>query len=249
VSGLLAALAVFGARASPPVDAGPESRALGTSDGSGVVVSHGDRSGQRVALTFDACSLKGPSRYDAAVIAALESAKVPATLFIGGHWAQTHPEQVKELSRNPLFELGNHTFDHPHMPRLSQPRQHEELESTQRILEDMTGHRPRYFRPPYGEVDAAVASAAARSGLTTIQFDVASGDPDKSFTRARLTKWVLHEAKPGSIIVMHMNGNGWHTAEALPEIIKGLRAKGFVLSTVGEMLGSDATPAALDAGR
>jgi peptidoglycan/xylan/chitin deacetylase (PgdA/CDA1 family) len=53
-----------------------------------------------------------------------------------------------------------------------------------------------------------------------------------------LVAWVLAKARPGSIVVMHMNRRGWHTAEALPEIIAGLRAKGFVLSQVGSMVQS-----------
>jgi peptidoglycan/xylan/chitin deacetylase (PgdA/CDA1 family) len=121
------------------------------------------------------------------------------------------------------------------MTRVSEVRQRKELEQTQEMIASLTGQTPRLFRPPFGEVNAALARVAASEGLRTIQFDVASGDPDKSFTKARLTKWVLHEVKAGSIVVMHMNGNGWHTAEALPDIIKGLRERGFVLSKVSEL--------------
>jgi peptidoglycan/xylan/chitin deacetylase (PgdA/CDA1 family) len=199
------------------------------------IVTHGPAEGRRVALTFDACSTGGKSRYDRGVIQALREAKVPATLFISGHWAESHPDETKELAKDLLFELGNHSYVHPHMTRVSEARQRKELEHTQEILTSLTGETPRFFRPPYGEVNAALARVAASEGLRTIQFDVASGDPDKSFTKVRLTKWVLHEVKPGSIVVMHMNGNGWHTAEALPDIIKGLRERGFVLSKVSEL--------------
>jgi peptidoglycan/xylan/chitin deacetylase (PgdA/CDA1 family) len=190
-----------------------------------------------VALTFDACSLAGPSRYDQGVIDALRDAGAPATLFLSGHWADTHPDVAKELAADPLFEIGNHTYVHPHMMRIPPERQRRELARTQDVLEGLTGRRPRLFRPPYGEVDTNVARVAAQLGLRTIQFDVASGDPDKSFTKKRLTQWVLRSVKPGSIVVMHMNGNGWHTAEALPVIIQGLRDRGFVLSKVGTLLG------------
>jgi peptidoglycan/xylan/chitin deacetylase (PgdA/CDA1 family) len=199
------------------------------------IVTHGPAQGQRVALTFDACSTGGKSRYDRGVIQALREAKVPATLFLSGHWAQVHPDETKDLALDPLFELGNHSYVHPHMTRITEARQRKELEQTQQILSSLTGQTPRFFRPPYGEVNAALARVAASEGLRTIEYDVASGDPDKSFTKARLTRWVLKEAKAGSIVVMHMNGNGWHTAEALPDIIKGLRDRGFVLSKVSEL--------------
>ena len=71
-------------------------------------------------------------------------------------------------------------------------------------------------------------------------FDFPSGDPDKRITKERLIAWVLAKARPGSIVVMHMNRHGWHTAEALPEIIQGLRERGFVLSTVGGLVEADA---------
>jgi peptidoglycan/xylan/chitin deacetylase (PgdA/CDA1 family) len=100
----------------------------------------------------------------------------------------------------------------------------------------VTGKTPRYFRPPYGEVDARVATLAAGAGLVTIQYDVASGDPDPNLSAGALVRGVLGQAKGGSIVVFHMNKNGVHTAEALPEIIDGLRKKGFELVTVGELL-------------
>jgi peptidoglycan-N-acetylglucosamine deacetylase len=76
-----------------------------------------------------------------------------------------------------------------------------------------------------------------------VEYDFPSGDPDRRITRERLVAWVLAKARPGSIIVMHMNRRGWHTAEALPEIIAGLRAKGFILSQVGSMVDEAAKPA------
>src|SRR5205085_10210179 len=99
-----------------------------------------------------------------------------------------------------------------------------------------TGRLPRFFRPPYGDVDPELTEEAGRSGLRTVEYDFPSGDPDRRITRERLVAWVLAKARPGSIVVMHMNRRGWHTAEALPEIVAGLRAKGFRLSTVGEMV-------------
>ncbi len=64
-----------------------------------------------VALTFDACSTFTHGAYDPAVIEVLMREQVPATLFVGGHWAQMHADLLVQLGRNPQFELGNH----PHM--------------------------------------------------------------------------------------------------------------------------------------
>ena len=89
-------------------------------------------------------------------------------------------------------------------------------------------------------MDERLARIADKAGLTTIQYDIASGDPDAGLSTARIGRVMLRDAKGGSIIVFHMNGNGVHTAEALPIIIEGLRKKGFKLVTVGEMLSASA---------
>jgi peptidoglycan-N-acetylglucosamine deacetylase len=192
--------------------------------------------GRRVALTFDACSTLDRSFYDDRITRVLLKTRTPATLFISGRWAETHLRQMRVLAEIPLFEIGNHSYIHPHMTEVPQERQREELLWTQQILLSLTGRLPRFFRPPYGEVDAQLAQVAAQSGLRTVEYDFPSGDPDRRFTRERLVGWVLAKARPGSIVVMHMNRHGWHTAEALPEIIAGLRAKGFVLSKVSELV-------------
>jgi len=95
-----------------------------------------------------------------------------------------------------------------------------------------------------------VVKIAADVGLITIEYDLASGDPDAHATKEKLVEWVLKKVQPGSIVVMHINHRRFHTSEALPGIIQGLRARGYQLVTVGEMLReSHGLPGAiLDAG-
>jgi peptidoglycan/xylan/chitin deacetylase (PgdA/CDA1 family) len=195
---------------------------------------------KRIALTFDACATLDRSFYDDRITRVRLRTRTPATLFISGRWAETHLREMRVLSEIPLFEIANHSYIHPHMTEVPEERQREELLWTQQILLSLTGKLPRFFRPPYGEIDPQLAQEAARDGLRTVEFDFPSGDPDKHSTRERLVAWVLAKARPGSIVVMHMNRRGWHTAEALPDIIAGLRAQGYVLSQVGEMV--DAAP-------
>jgi peptidoglycan/xylan/chitin deacetylase (PgdA/CDA1 family) len=80
-----------------------------------------------------------------------------------------------------------------------------------------------------------VAKLAAETGLVTIQYDIASGDADPNLSPQKIARSILRDASGGSIIVFHMNRNGVHTAEVLPEIVSGLRQKGFTLVTVGEL--------------
>ena len=201
-----------------------------------VVIEHGPRNGKTVALTFDACSTVDPSRYDERVTSILIRSGTPATFFLGGKWMLELPEQTKELAANPLFEIGNHTFLHPHLTRISDERVREELTSTQKIIDSLTGRRATLFRPPFGEYNAGVVRIAASLGLRTVQFDLASGDPDPAISKERLIDYVSSMARSGSIIVMHINRKGWHTAEALPEILARLRRRGFVFMTVSDLL-------------
>jgi peptidoglycan-N-acetylglucosamine deacetylase len=203
------------------------------------IVNHGPRQAPRVALTFDACATKPKSGYDERLIQVLVATQTPATLFLGGKWMAEHPEATRYLASRDQFELANHSFLHPHLINLPEDRIRQELWRTQVVQYSLTGRQALLFRAPYAEIDERVAGVAAQMGLTPVQYDLASGDPDAGATADRLVKTVSRRARSGSIIVMHMNGRGWHTAEALPVIIDDLRRRGFELTTVGDLIRSD----------
>ena len=81
-----------------------------------------------------------------------------------------------------------------------------------------------------------------RLGLTVIQWDVVSGDPVKRRTAPLIERRVLSQTQNGSIIIMHANGRGWHTAEALPQMIEYLQSQGYTLVTVSQLLGLEPIP-------
>ncbi len=213
------------------------SRPLFAADSSNpLVIEHGLRASKKIALTFDACPTSRNDEYDDKVIDILIQDKVPATLFLSGRWVEKNQDKAKFLASQPQFEIAAHSYFHPHMTEKDDQRDIREFKRTQAIIKKVTGKSPVYFRPPYGEVDERVAKLASECGLTTVQYDIASGDPDPALPAARISRYVLQHARGGSIIVFHMNKNGVHTAEALPEIIKGLRGKGYKLATVGELM-------------
>lgn len=204
------------------------------------VISRGISSEKKIALTFDACSTHAPSHYDARITKILVETKTPATIFLGGKWMEDEPAQTKYLASVPFIELENHTFYHPHLTKISDEQIKNELRTTQEAMYTLTGRQPKFFRPPYGEYDNRVVRVAAKLGLTTVEYSLASGDPDPHFSKDVLVKYVTTTARNGSIIVMHINGRGWHTAEALPEIISRLRARGFTFVTVNDLMQSEA---------
>ena len=200
------------------------------------IIEHGPRGSNKIALTFDACPTGREDEYDEKVVHVLLKEKVPATLFMSGRWVEKNTDVAKSLAANPQFEIANHAFWHPHMLEKDDERILRELKRTQEIIRKVTGKRPKYFRPPFGEVDDRLAKLAAEAGLVTVQYDIASGDPDPDLSAKRIVRGVVGDAKGGSIVVFHMNENGLRTAEVLSEVIRQLREKGFELVTVGEML-------------
>lgn len=201
-----------------------------------LIIEHGPRNIKKIALTFDACPTGKADEYDEQVVDILLQKQVPATLFMSGRWVEKNVEKAKFLAAQPQFEIANHTYFHPHLLEKPDDRIIREFRRSQAMIRKVTGKTPRYFRPPFGEVDEHVAELAKKAGLVTIQYDIASGDPDPDLSPKRIARVLLRDAQGGSIIVLHMNRNGKHTVEFLPVVIDGLRKKGFTLVTVGEML-------------
>jgi peptidoglycan/xylan/chitin deacetylase (PgdA/CDA1 family) len=191
---------------------------------------------KKIALTFDACSTRRIPQYDKRITEILIKTRTPATIFLGGRWIEKEEPNVIDLAFNPLFELGNHSWDHPHLTQLTNEEIQDQLSKTQEALFKATGKIGRYFRPPYGEYDKRVLRIADSMGLTAINYDLASGDPDTNMTKEKLIKWVVEKTRPGSIIIMHINKKGINTADALPEIISQLRKKGFHFVTISNLI-------------
>jgi peptidoglycan-N-acetylglucosamine deacetylase len=202
------------------------------------IISKVPNSQMKIAITFDACSTKRKPQYDKRITEILIQTETPATFFLGGRWIEKEEPEVIELASNPLFELGNHSWDHPHMAQLSNQQIISQLSKTQEALFRATGRKGLYFRPPFGEYDERLLKIVDSLGLITIQYDLPSGDPDIRMTKEKLINWVVRKTKSGSIIVMHVNKKGVNTAEALPEIISQLRKKGFQFVTITDLINS-----------
>jgi len=197
---------------------------------------HGSRLEKNIALTFDACPSSTRGGFDRQIVQTLIDSNVSATFFLSGRWVAAHPNDARWLASIPLFELGNHSYTHPHMTEISGEKIVEELTKTQQRIFKTTGIMPALFRPPYVEMNAALISIADSLRLHIVMYDLASGDPDTNITAQRMIPYVVSSARNGSIIVMHVNGRGWHTAEALPSIIAGLKKRGFRFVNVSGLL-------------
>lgn len=216
------------------------------------------RNGEKVvALTFDLCEgANETSVYDAALINYLRDQQVKATFFATGKWMQSHPERTMQLMADSRFELGNHTWTHANLRVTNPAKFYEQITKTQTeytllresFLQSACGRavgdkaaehipsRLSMFRFPYGACNAQALAAVNQAGLAAIQWNIVTGDPTKGQSAPRIAHAVLDQIRPGSIIIAHANGRGWHTAEALPLIIPELRARGYRFVTVSELL-------------
>jgi peptidoglycan-N-acetylglucosamine deacetylase len=208
-------------------------------------ITNGSREKPYVALTFDLCQKPElPSWFDQGIVNALVKYQVPATFFLGGDWMRTHPDETLVLADNPLFELGNHSWSHPDMRELDEAQISQEILKTQNILYKLTGRHARLFRLPSGYSNDLTLSVIAWNGLHTIQWDADIADPVPGNTAENMTQMIRERVQNGSIVLMHANGRGWHTAEALPMMIEYLRGQGYILVTVSQLIGIEPLPAA-----
>ncbi|MEU4292712.1 polysaccharide deacetylase family protein [Kribbella sp. NPDC026596] len=218
------------------------------------VVQHGPRDKPRVALTFDAdltalmrrrlLSGKVHSYYNKALIDELRAMHVPATMFLTGMWMEQYPDVTRELAADPLFELGTHTYDHrgftKHCYTLGTVPREDMLADVRRAvvqLDQLDPHATRWFRFPGGCYDGTALHELAPAGVTAVGLDVPGADGFAK-SSAPIVKQVLSNVRNGSIVVLHMHGgdNAPYTAEAVGPIVKALRACGYELVTVTQLL-------------
>ncbi len=197
-------------------------------------VREGGTRGHDIALTFD----DGPGPYTPRVLSVLERYHVKATFFeIGKMLQYFSASTLKQIEDGDV--IGDHTETHPELARLSAHDQYEELFEQIARIELLGGERPVLFRPPYGSFDATTMRQLAKLHLLMVLWSVDTGDylqPGVSVIVQR----ALAGAHPGAIILMHdAGGVRTQTVEALPLIIKGLRAKGYDLVTVPKLLADD----------
>ncbi len=197
-----------------------------------------------VALTFDACAtLRQANGFDRKVWDILDTERIPVTLYLSGRWVEKHPSAVKLIVAAPFVEPGNHSYSHPRLTLLSKDRLRMQIARTNKILAQRFGRKPSTLRPPAGAWDAGIVQAARKEGLPVVTWSVVSGDVGGHVPPARMVKSVLEQARPGAIIIFHINHREPYTKAALPGIIAGLREKGFRFVTVSELLAlPDAVP-------
>ncbi len=210
-----------------------------------VVQKWGKPVGKKMVLTFD----DGPDAdYTARILDTLSKYHVPGSFFIVGLEGESNLPLIRRIY-NEGHELGNHTFTHPNMAKVSQKRAGIEIDLTRLLIECVTGHSTIMFRAPFNadsepetmEELVPVAYSRTKNYLTIGE----SIDPEdwqagevENFNGDTIFNRVVRFKDHGSIILLHDAGGDRNaTVDALPKIIKYFQAQGYTFTTVADLLG------------
>ncbi len=178
-----------------------------------------------VALTFD----DGPSKYTEKILDVLKKYDACGTFFLIGNKVDFYRDVLKRMI-NEGSEIGNHSYDHKLLTRLSKKQFEEEINKTQDAIKKATGFTPLLFRPTYGGYTDLLKSY---TDLKFVLWDVDSRDWQVK-TKSKILQNVLPNVKSGSIILMHDNHE--YSLNALNDIISNLKKQGYKFVTVSELL-------------
>jgi peptidoglycan-N-acetylglucosamine deacetylase len=200
-------------------------------------ISVGSPRRKDVALTFD----DGPGPATRRILRILRESHVPATFFVVGRAVQLDPAAVR-AERQQGDVIGNHTEDHAMMGRLSPAAQQAEIRADGEALRRAGVPSWPLFRPPYGSFSASTLSVLKSLRMLMVLWTVDTKDFSQPGVQ-RIVYTALSGARGGAIVLMHDGGgNRSETAAALPRILKGLRARGFHLVTVPQLVRDDPPP-------
>ncbi|MFJ5997386.1 polysaccharide deacetylase family protein [Streptomyces sp. NPDC092370] len=179
--------------------------------------------GRTMVLTFD----DGPDpRYTPAILDTLAKYDVRAMFFVCGEMAVGNKNLLARMA-DEGHVVGNHTWSHPLLTRLTRRRIRSEMERTCDVIEDAYGERPEWFRAPYGAWNRAVFQIGAELGMESLAWTVDTLDWTTPGTRS-ITKRVERGAAPGVVLLSHdAGGDRSQSVRALRRYLPELLDSGY----------------------
>ena len=193
-------------------------------------VARGNTSRMMIALTFDMESSGATAN---AMMDVLKQRGVGATFFILSSFASYYPQALTRMA-NEGHEIANHSVSHSQWTKRGPSGLAGELAAVESRVNGVTGFSTKpYFRFPYGDRNASLIQAANAAGYLSVYWSIDPQEWRSGSTASSIVSTVLSQASPGGIMLMHDKSV---TPAALPGIIDGLRARGYTLVTLTELL-------------
>lgn len=220
---ILLAKAMFGSYADAkntlflPADAGAEARDEVKRQFSGE---------KQIALTFD----DGPhSVYTPQLLDGLRERGVHVTFFLLGENIEGKEAIVKQMQEDGHL-IGNHGYSHVQMSKEKVTTACEQIEENNCKIEEITGTRPQYLRPPYG---SWTDELGCTTNMQVVLWNLDSLDWKSQNTR-KVVRTIVKNVEPGDIILLHDTFKS--SVEAALEVIDTLSKQGYTFVTVDELL-------------
>jgi len=183
-----------------------------------------------IAMTFD----DGPSAENTPrLLEMLKQRNIKATFFLIGQNVASNPDLVRRILAEG-HEIGNHSWTHPQLSKLSDDRVTAEITQTQDAIKDASGFTPTLLRPPYGAITPRQREwIESRFGLNIILWSVDPFDWKRPGASV-ITQRILSQTRPGAIILSHDIHK--QTVDAMPATLDALIAKGYKFATVSQLI-------------
>ncbi|MEH7382573.1 polysaccharide deacetylase family protein [Bacillus sp. JJ1533] len=164
----------------------------------------------------------------------LKKHNVKATFFLEGRWVKENPDLAKMIV-DAGHEVGNHSYTHPDMKKLSSELVREQLIKTNQVIEAATGKKPNLFAPPSGSYRDEVVKIADELGMKTIMWSVDTIDWQRPQPHV-LVQRVMGKIHPGALVLMHPTSP---TAQSLERLILSIKQKDLAIDNVSTLLNEE----------
>ncbi|AIS52474.1 hypothetical protein TKV_c13030 [Thermoanaerobacter kivui] len=178
-----------------------------------------------------ACNVAWGDEYIPKMLEIFKDNDINITFFFEGKWAEKNPDVIKEIFQKG-HEVGSHGYTHVKYTSLSRQQYEEDIRKCGELLEKITGTKPTLFAPPYGDFNEEVVKVAEQQGYKVILWSLDTIDWNNPSPETIVHR-VMSKHHNDAIVLMHPTKN---TVEALPEIIKQLKEKGYKITKVSEVI-------------
>lgn len=186
-----------------------------------------------IYLTFDAGFENGNTP---AILDALKKHNVPATFFVVGNYLSTSPELIKRMV-NEGHTVGNHTFHHPDMSKMSTMESFsKEIQDVEKLYKEITGtEMTKFYRPPQGKYSEDNLKMAKELGYKTFFWSLAYVDwyEDKQPTKGEAFDKLLGRIHPGAVVLLHSTSST--NANILDELLTKWKEMGYSFKSLDQM--------------